>query len=44
MNILYLHGLKSKLKEDKRKILEQYGRVFAPEIDYSENHFSPILS
>lgn len=34
MNILYLHGLESKLKPEKRKILEKYGEVFAPEIDY----------
>lgn len=38
MNILYLHGLKSKLSSEKRKILEQYGKVFAPDIDYSKNH------
>ncbi|SOC81609.1 hypothetical protein SAMN06296241_3190 [Salinimicrobium sediminis] len=38
MNILYLHGLKSKLSERKRKILEAYGNVFAPDIDYSEEH------
>ena len=41
MKILYLHGLKSKLKEPKRKILEKYGKVFAPDIDYSEIHFQP---
>ncbi|MBZ9631604.1 hypothetical protein LB465_12510 [Salegentibacter sp. LM13S] len=41
MNILYLHGLKSKLKEPKRKILEKYGQVFAPDIDYSTKHFQP---
>lgn len=38
MNILYLHGLKSKLSSEKRKILEQYGKVFAPNIDYSKDH------
>ena len=38
MNILYLHGLKSKLSLEKREILEQYGKVFAPDIDYSKNH------
>ena len=38
MNILYLHGLKSKLSKEKPKILEQYGTVFAPDIDYSKAH------
>lgn len=38
MNILYLHGLKSKLKPDKKEILEKYGNVYAPDIDYSKNH------
>ncbi|CAL67526.1 YqiA/YcfP family alpha/beta fold hydrolase [Christiangramia forsetii] len=38
MNILYLHGLKSKLSSEKRKALEQYGKVFAPDIDYSKDH------
>lgn len=38
MNILYLHGLKSKLSDEKRKVLEKYGNVFAPDIDYSEEH------
>lgn len=37
MNILYLHGLKSKLKPGKRKILEKYGKVFAPDLDYRNN-------
>jgi len=35
MNILYLHGLKSKLGPKKREVLEKYGTVFAPDIDYS---------
>jgi len=35
MNILYLHGLKSKLSKEKRKVLAEYGNVFAPDIDYS---------
>ena len=45
MNILYLHGLKSKLKKEKRKVLEKYGNVFAPEIDYSSGDAQhlPIL-
>ncbi|WP_373059388.1 YqiA/YcfP family alpha/beta fold hydrolase [Zunongwangia sp. H14] len=38
MNILYLHGLKSKLSSAKRKVLEQYGNVYAPDIDYSRDH------
>ncbi|MGM1057242.1 MAG: hypothetical protein ACQEWG_15250 [Bacteroidota bacterium] len=42
MNILYLHGLKSKLKEEKRNILEKYGNVFAPDIDYSKEHIQPL--
>ena len=37
MNILYLHGLESKLSPQKRKILEKYGEVFAPDIDYQSN-------
>ncbi|MBZ9631240.1 hypothetical protein LB465_10665 [Salegentibacter sp. LM13S] len=41
MNVLYLHGLKSKLKKPKREILENYGQVFAPDIDYSTEHFQP---
>lgn len=42
MNILYLHGLQSKLRKEKRAILENYGTVFAPDIDYSKNHLQPI--
>lgn len=35
MNILYLHGLDSSgLGPEKRKILEKYGKVFSPAIDY----------
>lgn len=34
MNILYLHGLESKLSDEKRKILIRYGCVSAPAIDY----------
>lgn len=37
MNILYLHGLDSKLNPLKRKILEKYGNVFAPDVDYYNN-------
>ena len=42
MNILYLHGLQSKLSSEKLKILEQYGEVYAPDIDYSKNHVQYI--
>ncbi len=34
MNILYLHGLDSKLNPEKRGILEKYGTVYAPDLDY----------
>jgi uncharacterized protein len=37
MNILYLHGLDSKLSPEKKAVLEQYGSVFAPNIDYYTN-------
>ena len=37
MNILYLHGLESKLSPEKRAILEQYGKVLAPDLDYHNN-------
>jgi hypothetical protein len=37
MNILYLHGLESKLSEEKRAILENYGTVIAPDLDYKSN-------
>jgi len=43
MNILYLHGLKSKLNLEKRDILEKYGKVFAPDIDYDLKHVQPEL-
>ncbi|WP_298527902.1 YqiA/YcfP family alpha/beta fold hydrolase [uncultured Christiangramia sp.] len=42
MNILYLHGLKSKLSKEKRKILEQYGNVYAPDINYNHQHIQPV--
>ncbi len=41
MNILYLHGLKSKLNQKKREILEQYGDVYAPIINYEFQHIQP---
>ena len=37
MNILYLHGLDSKLSQEKRDVLEKYGKVFAPDLDYYNN-------
>ncbi|MBU2928288.1 YqiA/YcfP family alpha/beta fold hydrolase [Winogradskyella psychrotolerans] len=41
MNILYIHGLNGSLSPEKRSILEQYGVVYAPSIDY-ENQPSVI--
>jgi len=37
MNILYLHGLDSSLNDEKRSVLEGFGTVFAPTIDYRNN-------
>lgn len=37
MNLLYLHGLESKLSAEKRNILERYGTVTAPDLDYKSN-------
>jgi uncharacterized protein len=34
MNILYIYGLDSKLSPEKRTILEKFGNVFTPDIDY----------
>ncbi len=42
MNILYLHGLSSKLSPEKRKVLEQYGSVFAPDINYDNQQIQPV--
>lgn len=42
MNILYLHGLKSKLSTGKRRVLEKYGNVYAPDINYDNQHIQPI--
>ena len=41
MNILYLHGLESKLNPAKRKVLERFGKVLAPEIDYGSAYLQP---
>lgn len=37
MNILYLHGLESKLSPEKRQILEKFGNIIAPNLDYKSN-------
>nr|WP_315198233.1 YqiA/YcfP family alpha/beta fold hydrolase [uncultured Flavobacterium sp.] len=37
MNILYLHGLESKLSDPKRAILEKHANVIAPDLDYKSN-------
>lgn len=34
MKILYLHGLDGSLSDEKRRILERFGKVSAPAIDY----------
>lgn len=40
MNILYLHGLDGDLAPEKRAILEKFGRVFSPAIDYRTEYNS----
>ena len=37
MNILFLHGLESKLSDEKKVILETYGTVIAPDLEYKSN-------
>jgi predicted esterase YcpF (UPF0227 family) len=37
MNILYLHGLESKLSPQKETVLKKYGTVLAPDLDYKNN-------
>lgn len=37
MNILYIHGLDSKLSADKKAILEEFGSVYAPDLDFYSN-------
>lgn len=37
MNILFLHGLESKLSDEKRAVIESYGTVFAPDLEYKSN-------
>lgn len=43
MNILFLHGLESKLSDQKREVLQQYGTVTAPDMDYY-NHPKTIAA
>ncbi|WP_156879232.1 YqiA/YcfP family alpha/beta fold hydrolase [Salinimicrobium xinjiangense] len=37
MNILYIHGLDSKLSAEKREILERFGNVYSPDLNYYED-------
>lgn len=37
MTILYIHGLNGSLSQEKRDILETYGNVLSPSIDYNNN-------
>ncbi len=37
MTILYLHGLESKLSDVKRVVLEKFGTIIAPDMDYKSN-------
>ncbi len=37
MYILYIHGLDSKLSPEKREILQKFGQVFSPDLNYYEN-------
>ncbi|WP_395058429.1 hypothetical protein [Flavobacterium sp.] len=37
MNILYLHGLDSNLSIKKREVLEPFGNIIAPNLDYRAN-------
>jgi len=45
MKILYIHGLNGSLSPEKRALLEPYGEVFAPAIDYlSDTHAIASIS
>lgn len=46
MNILYLHGLDSKLSPEKREVLKKFGKVYAPDLDYYKdaNAITTILN
>ncbi|MEN9489236.1 MAG: hypothetical protein RL494_1501 [Bacteroidota bacterium] len=37
MNIIYLHGLGSNLSIEKKEILEPFGNIIAPDLDYRAN-------
>lgn len=37
LNILYLHGLESKLSLEKKAVLTKFGNVIAPDLDYKNN-------
>lgn len=37
MKIVYIHGLDSKLSPEKREILEKFGTVISPDINYYDN-------
>lgn len=37
MKIVYIHGLDSKLSPEKREILEKFGTVLSPDINYYNN-------
>ena len=45
MTILYLHGLESKLNPEKKSILERFGIVIAPDMDYfnDQNVFDLLI-
>ncbi|EPR72762.1 hypothetical protein ADIWIN_2234 [Winogradskyella psychrotolerans RS-3] len=40
MKILYIHGLNGSLSPEKRALLEPYGEVFAPTIDYQSDVYA----
>lgn len=46
MNILYIYGLDSKLSPEKRGVLEKYGNVITPDIDFynDPNSIDSIIS
>lgn len=37
MNILYIYGLDSKLSPEKKAVLENFGNVITPDVDYYTN-------
>jgi uncharacterized protein len=42
-NILYLHGLNKKLSPEKVEALQEFGNVFAPQVDYYNDRFFPEI-